>query len=124
MLETAQLPLVVIAEDDAAVRRALQLTVELEGYGVVTCHSGEDLLDLELPVARACLVIDERLPGLSGLRALSQLRRRGCRLPAALITSNPTAQLRAAAANARVPILEKPLLEDGLITWIRGALSR
>lgn len=117
-------PLVVIADDDAAVRRALQLTVELDGFRAMTCASVEALLGLDLPMYAACLVIDERLSGLSGLRALSMLRRRGCRLPAALITSHPSPRLRAAAADARVPILEKPLLEDGLITWIRAAVSR
>jgi hypothetical protein len=40
-----------------------------------------------------------------------------------LITSHPGAELRAAAGRARVPILEKPLLEDGLITWIRAAVA-
>ena len=122
MPQSSALPLVVIADDDHAVRRALQFTVELDGYRVVTCPSGEALLDLELPDDRACLVIDERLPGLTGLRTLSQLRRRGCGLPALLITSHPSRQLRAAAAQARVSILEKPLLEDGLITWIRDAV--
>jgi FixJ family two-component response regulator len=116
-------PLVVIADDDEAVCRALQFTVELDGYRVVTCRSAEALLALDLPSREACLVIDERLPDLSGLRALSQLRRRGCRLPAVIITSHPSRQLRSAAAQARAPILEKPLLEDGLIDWIRGAVA-
>ena len=124
MSKTSALPLVVIADDDQAVRQALQFTVELDGPRVVTCSSGEALLDLELPDEGACLVIDERLPGLSGLRTLSQLRRRGCGLPALLITSHPSRQLRAAAAVARVAILEKPLLEDGLIVWIRDAVRR
>ncbi len=124
MVQNPALPLVVIADEDRAVRQALQFTVELDGHRVVTCDSGEALLGLDLPDERACLVIDERLPGLSGLRTLSQLRQRGCGLPAVLITSHPTRQLKAAAALAHVPILEKPLLEDGLITWIRHAVRR
>jgi FixJ family two-component response regulator len=117
-------PLVVIVDDDAAVRTALAITVDLDGYRVETCASGEALLQLDLPATGACLVIDERLAGMSGLRTLGQLRRRGCKLPAVLITSHPSRQLRWTAAGAGAPILEKPLLGDGLLNWIRQAAPK
>lgn len=117
-------PLVIIVDDDPAVRAALAVTAELDGYRVSTWASGEDLLAKDLPGDRACLVIDERLPGLSGLRTLAQLRHRGCRSPAVLITSHPSRRFIAAAAEARVAVLEKPLLGDGLIGWIRGAAPK
>jgi FixJ family two-component response regulator len=117
-------PLVVIVDDDGAVLAALAITAELDGYRVQTCASGEGLLQLDLPPAGACLVIDERLGGASGLRTLVQLRARGCELPAVLITSNPSRQLRWNAAQAGAPILEKPLLGDGLIDWIRSAAPK
>jgi len=117
-------PLVVIVDDDDAVRSALGVTAELDGYRVETCATGELLLLLDLPQTGACLVIDERLPGISGLSALAQLRSRGCRLPAVLITSHPSRQLRLAASRAGAPILEKPLLGDGLKDWIRAAAPR
>ena len=117
-------PLVVIVDDDEAVRTSLAITAELDGYRVETCGSGEALLQLQLPVSRACLVIDERLSGLSGLRVLGQLRRSGCALPAVLITSHPSRQLRWSAARAGAPILEKPLLGDGLIGWIRAVAPK
>ncbi len=114
-------PLVVLVDDDPAVRTALALTIELEGYRVATCPDVAALLAFDLPTARACLVIDERLPDGSGLTALTQLRADGCGLPAALITSHPSRRFRQAAAAAGAPILEKPLIEDGLITWVRAA---
>jgi FixJ family two-component response regulator len=68
-------------------------------------------------------VLDERLPGVSGLAALARLRARGVGLPAVLITTHPLPILREAARAAGVEILEKPLLGDGLVRWIRGALE-
>lgn len=124
MVQPVAPPLVVIVDDDAAVRSALSITIDLDGYRVATCASGEALLQMDLPADGACLVIDERLPGLSGLHALGELRQRGCSLPAALITSHPSRQLRWTAARAGAPVLEKPLLGDGLINWIRSAAPK
>lgn len=108
-----------IVDDDPAVRQALAFTVELEGYAVATCAGAAALLAFDLPATRACLVIDERLPDGSGLKALAQLRAAGCQLPAAMITSHPNRRFRQAAHSAGAPVLEKPLIEDGLIGWIR-----
>lgn len=116
-------PLVILVDDDPAVRSALKFSLELEGYQVETCASGEALLAHHLPDHDACLVIDERLPGIGGLQALDELRRRNVSLPAVLITSNPKGILRQAAAAAGVPIVEKPLLGDGLSGMIREALA-
>lgn len=115
-------PLVVIADDDAALCAALEFSLEAEGYAVETCGSGEALLLKDLPLARACLVIDERLPGVTGLDALAQLRRRGVRLPAFVITSNPGPVTRANADALGAPIVEKPLLGDALLDRIRSVL--
>lgn len=116
-------PFVVVVDDDAAVRSSLKFAIEMLGFAVTTCSSGEDLLDLDLPPTGGCVVIDERLPGASGLETLRELRRRGVDLPIALITSHPRPALRAAARDARVPIIEKPLLGDGLVSWIRSSLE-
>jgi FixJ family two-component response regulator len=116
-------PLVLVVDDDAAVRTSLAFNLEMEGFDVATFGSGEALLLRDLPIDGACLVIDERLPGISGLDALSQLRRRNVALPAILVTSHPSAMFRAAASKAGVPIVEKPLIGDGLAAAIRAALA-
>lgn len=120
--ECSGLPRVVIVDDDAAVRAALAFTLELEGFGVECFGSGEALLQQALPATGACLLIDERLPGISGFDALLKLRARQVMLPAILMTSHPDRALRLAARNAGVPILEKPLLGDALTLAIRAAL--
>lgn len=117
------LPFVLIVDDDAAVRTSLAFSLELEGFRVRTFDTAEALLTSDLPVDNACLVLDERLPGVSGLQALSQLRRREVTLPALLITSNPSPATRAAAGIAGAPIVEKPLIGEALSLAIRAALD-
>jgi FixJ family two-component response regulator len=116
-------PLVLVVDDDEAVRTALGFALELQGYDVEVCSSGEALIERELPGANTCLVIDERLRGMSGLATIGVLRSRGVDIPAILITSHPQPQLRTAALAAGVPIVEKPLLGDGLVSAIRSALA-
>lgn len=114
---------ILIVDDDPAVRAALQFSLELEGYGVDVYPTGEALLAASLPTDHACLLIDERLPGISGMETLCRLRQRGVALPAIFITSHPNPHFRSQAAMAGAPILEKPLIGDGLAASIRGALS-
>lgn len=116
-------PTVLVVDDDAAVRRALEFALDLEGLSVETFDSGEALLLREPPSGSTCLVLDERLPGISGMETLRQLRDRTIDLPAILITSHPGRALREAAAHAGVPILEKPLLGETLVAAIHDVLA-
>lgn len=118
---SAPRPTVVVVEDDASVRKALRFSLEIEGFEVVTCASGERLLRLPLPKGSSCLVVDERLRGISGMGALEILRAWGVDIPAIVISSAPDTSLcsRALFANARV--IEKPLLNDLLLDAIRAA---
>ncbi len=110
--------LICVVEDDDAVRRALAFSLDLEGFTVETYRSGEALLLDGQSELAGCLVVDERLPGLSGLDTLLNLRARQPNIPAILITSHPKSALRAAAAKISVPILEKPLLGETLVAMI------
>lgn len=116
-------PLVVLVDDDPAVRNSLKFSLELEGFEVDAFDSGETLLARQLPDHDTCLVLDERLPGLTGLQTLAELRDRRVALPALLITTNPNPNIRAAAAAAGISIVEKPLLCDALSGRIRAALG-
>lgn len=116
-------PVICVVDDDDAVRRALEFALDLEGFAVETYASGEALLLRTQADEPACLVIDERLPGVSGFETLRQLRARHLGVPAILITSHPKPAIRAAAAAAGVPILEKPLLGETLVSAIREAIE-
>jgi FixJ family two-component response regulator len=117
-------PTLVLVDDDVALRTALKFAFELDGYRVQTFASGEDLLAADLPSRNVCLVVDENLPGMGGLDSVGALRARSKDLPALLITSHPGPGLRERAGRMRVPIIEKPLMDDLLIRNVRCALGQ
>ena len=121
---SAQPPTLVLVDDDVALRSALKFALELDGYKVRTFASGEALLEADLPARNVCLVVDENLPGIGGLDSVGALRARSQDLPALLITSHPGPELRRRAGRMRVPIIEKPLIDDLLIRNIRWALGQ
>ena len=109
---------IVLIDDDDALRDALVFSLEAAGMTVLAFADAETALAEPLP-PDACLVIDQRLPGLTGLEAFQRLRLRGDQNPTILITSHPTAQLRRAAAACGVAIIEKPLLGDSLLRALK-----
>ena len=67
-------------------------------------------------------MIDYRLPSMNGLDLLSELRRRKITLPAILVTTHPSASVRAQTAAAGAVLIEKPLLNEALFEGIRAAM--
>ena len=116
-------PIVIVVDDDAAVRGSLKFALEIEGFAVRTYPKGDDLLgDLRLGDC-ACFIIDQRLPGMNGLDVVAELRKERIAAPVILITSHPTNIVQERAASAGVPIVEKPLLGNALIDRIRDAIA-
>jgi FixJ family two-component response regulator len=116
-------PVVLVVDDDPAVRSALQFSLEIEGFVVRTYPSGQALLrEAELP-ARGCLVLDQTMHDINGLDLLAVLRGRAVELPAILITTDPSRAVRHRAARAGVDLVEKPLLGNALLEAIQAALA-
>jgi two-component system, LuxR family, response regulator FixJ len=118
------LPVVAVVDDDAAVRNSLKFALELEGFAVRTYASGAELLGAGDIGACDCFVVDQRMPGMSGLEVIAQMRERHISAPAILIISQPSAKVSARAAKSGVPIVEKPLLENTLVDKIREACGQ
>jgi FixJ family two-component response regulator len=116
--------LVLVVEDDLAVRSSLAFSLEIEGFKVRSYATGEELLDVASLDVCDCFVVDQKLPGLSGLDLIAKLRDRHVDAPAILITSNPSAALCRQSEKARVPIVEKPLLGNVLLDRIRDMLDK
>jgi len=114
---------VLVIDDDPAVRASLRFALEIEGFVVHVFATSDELLARETLPAGACLVVDYILPTMNGLDLVAALRARGVDLPAILITSDPPAHLRREAAAAGMTLVEKPLLGNGLADAIRSALA-
>lgn len=116
--------IVLVVDDDAAVRAALKFVLEVEGFQVRLYDSPEAMLeDPDLP-KRACLVVDYRMPRMDGLELVARLRERQVTLPAILISARVTNQLhRQAERSGLAGVLEKPFSDAALVDSIRSALG-
>ncbi|MDO8972751.1 response regulator transcription factor [Reyranella sp.] len=113
---------ILLVDDDAAVRNALKFSLEMEGFSVRLYPTPEALLaETDLP-ADGCLVIDYRMPEIDGLELVERLRNRGVALPVLLISGRVTRSLRDRASGLGIrDVLEKPLSD--LVGSIRRVLD-
>jgi len=121
-LATAR-PVVLVIDDDPALRNSLKFALQIEGFCVRVYPNGAELLDEKDMPESGCLVTDYHLPGMNGLDLLARLRERNIKWPAILITTHPSAIIRNRAALAGARLIEKPLLNDALFQGIRAALG-
>ena len=121
-LSTAK-PIVAVVDSDPAVRNSLRFSLEVEGLAVREYPAGADLLKDVEHAAVDSLVLDERMPAMSGLDAIARLRELNISVPTMLMASRLTPALRERVRRAGVSVVEKPLLGDALIEWIRKAFS-
>jgi FixJ family two-component response regulator len=115
--------LVAIVDDHEPLLRAMRFALETEGYKVNAFSDGDALLEAGDLGAVDCFVIDYKLPDRDGVRLIADLRGRGVDTAAILITTAPSERLRAEAARAGVPIVEKPLTGDALSRCISDLLA-
>ena len=115
---------VLVVVDDPAVRASLQFALEIEGFLVDAFETGDDLLAHGRLPTRACLVVDYYLPRMNGIDVVVALRERGVDFPTILMTTDPPGHLRRQAFDAKLTLVEKPLLGNDLAEAIREALSR
>jgi two-component system, LuxR family, response regulator FixJ len=114
-------PVVTVVDDDPAVCGSLKFAIELEGFVVRTYHSGAELLEAGGLEDCNCFVIDQRMPGMTGMELVDVLRKRRILTPVILIISHPSAALSARAQKAAILVVEKPLLGNALVERIREA---
>jgi two-component system, LuxR family, response regulator FixJ len=111
---------VAVVDDDPAVCGSLKFSLELEGFVVRAYGNAGELLAADEP-ACDCLVVDQRMPGMSGIDLIMRLRDLEVPTPAILLISEPNPAIAARAAKAAVPIVEKPLFGNALLEQIREA---
>jgi FixJ family two-component response regulator len=117
-------PTVFVVDDDQAMRHSLQWLIESVGLRVRTFGSAEEFLQTYYPGQAGCLLLDVRMPGMSGLDLQAYLARREISLPVIVITGHGDVPMavKAMQSGAR-DFIEKPFKDDDLLASIRAALA-
>ena len=118
-------PTIFVVDDDGAVREAMRALLRANGWTVETYASSEAFLDAYHPGGEGCLLlIDARMPGMSGLDLLQQLKSAGDRLPAIMITGQGDVPMAVEAMRAgAADFIAKPIRGGELIASIGHALE-
>ena len=118
-------PLVYVIDDDASIREALGSLIESAGLGVEAFASAQEFLRHKRPQTPACLVLDVRLPGLSGLELQRKLAPANKRIPIIFITGHGDIPMSVQAMKAgAVEFLPKPFSDAQLLDAIQQAIER
>lgn len=119
--------LVLVVDDDIAVRDALVMLLESCGWTARGYASARELLAQGMPrERRCCLVVDQSMPQMTGLELVTVLRSRGCRTPVILVTGLVDGRMRIRRAAADLGVadtLDKPIDTDELERAIAAALA-
>ena len=117
-------PVIYVVDDDDALRDSLRWLLESAGYRVADFSSTEPFLDAFEPGAAACLLLDVRMPGMSGIELQEQLLRRDQRIPIIFITGHGDVPMAVGAIKrGAFDFIEKPFRDDELLARIRSAIA-
>jgi FixJ family two-component response regulator len=118
-------PIVFVVDDDLSVREGVESLLRSVGLRVETFRTAQDFSRHSRPEAPACVVLDVRLPGLSGLDLQRELMRAGAPIPIIFITGHGDVPMSVQAMKAgAVEFLTKPFREQELLDAIREAIGR
>ena len=114
-----------VVDDDESMRRAVPALLRSVGIDCRTYETCQQFLEASLPDAPACLLLDVRLPGLSGLDFQAQLAGHGIDLPVIMITGHGDVPMSVRAMKAgAVDFLTKPFRDQDLLDAVSAALER
>lgn len=117
-------PTVFVVDDDLAVLKGLRLLIRSAGINVETYLRAQDFLDSYDPARPGCLVLDLRMPGMSGLELQETLLKRRIGIPIIIVTGHgniPAAML--AMKRGAFGFLEKPFNDQVLLDKIQNAIA-
>ena len=124
-MEKREAPIVYVVDDDADVRDGLMALLESVGLRCEAFSLATQFLTRKAPEVVSCLVLDVRLPGLSGLDVQAQLAEAEISIPVVFITGHGDIPMTVKAMKAgAVEFLTKPFREQELLDAVRAALQR
>lgn len=120
---TNETPIFVVDDDDA-VRESLKALLETEGLSVETYGSGQEFLDAYDPSRRGCLLLDVRMPDMTGLELQQKLAARPHKLSIIIITGHGDVPMAVNAMKAgAVDFIEKPYSDETILGSVNNALE-
>jgi FixJ family two-component response regulator len=118
-------PVVLVVDDDPSFRQALERLFRSVGLRAEVFGSASELLRSKLPDVASCMVLDVRLPGLSGLDFQAELVRQNIRIPIIFITGHGDIPMSVQAMKAgAIEFLTKPIREQDLLNAVGIAVER
>lgn len=124
-LDSAPLPTVIVLDDDQFVREAMDSLLKSVGYETVSFATPRDFLASPLPDTARCMIVDVRLPQMSGLDLQAKLKIEGEALPIIFITGYGDIPMSVQAMKAgAVDFLTKPFRDQDLLDAVAAALER
>ncbi|MCP1854442.1 MULTISPECIES: response regulator transcription factor [unclassified Bradyrhizobium] len=123
--ESSTRAVVFVVEDDISMRRSLTNLFQSVGLGVIAFGSAHEMLQSTIPDVISCLVLDVRLPGLSGLDYQTELARLNIRIPIIFITGHGDIPMTVRAMKeGAVDFLSKPFRDQELLDAVVAAIER
>ena len=118
--------LVHVVDDDAGLRRSLRFLLDSVGWSVKLYASAEEFLDLAAPPTQpSCLLLDIRMPAMSGLELQQVLRERGVHLPILFMTGHADVSMAVQAMKSGASdFIEKPFKDQMLLDSVATAIRR
>jgi two-component system response regulator FixJ len=121
----ADLPLVHLVDDEAAIRRSAGFMLKTSGYQVRSYESGVELLKYPADLDRGCILLDIRMPVMDGLEVQQALRDRGVALPVIIMTGHGDVSLAVRAMKTgAIDFIEKPFEKATLLGAIEQGMNR
>ncbi|MEQ1803052.1 MAG: response regulator transcription factor [Gammaproteobacteria bacterium] len=124
MNSTATITTVFVVDDDDGVRTSLGILLDSAGYRAVPFSSAPDFLSQYDPARPGCLLLDMRMPGMTGMELLQELSSRGAFLPVIFITGHGDVAMAVEAMKAGAfDFLQKPFSPRDLLDRVQRALA-
>lgn len=117
--------MIVVVDDDAEMRQAINRLLSAAGYRTTTFPSAEAMLEDVTALKADCFILDVHLPGISGFELQQQIAQRKVVAPVIFITAyDDSASRKQGAAAGAVGLFAKPFKGDSLLAAISGALEK
>ena len=118
-------PVIAVVDDDKSIRNGTRNLLEAAGFSTAIFEDAESFLASASRATASCLIVDMRMPGMTGLELYEALLASGIGIPTVLITAHPEEMTQSRARDAGITCyLSKPFAPDELLGCVRAALGK